>query len=474
VSEQVYKIRSRWPRRLAFAAPILAAAALTGWYFAGRSADREGASTVVDEIVARWMSDGSIAGLAVGVRRGGQPLHAAGYGQADVENGLPVNAQSVFHVGSITKQFTAAAILQLEEAGALTLDDPIARHLPYGPDFAPGVTIRSLLNHTSGIKNYTTLERWWRTIGVEMTPEEVVSLFKDEPLDFAAGDRFSYSNSGYFLLGWILERASTKPYGGYLNEHFATPLDLPSTRYCDDRALVPNRARGYQWVDDELANAPYVSMSQAYAAGGVCSNVIDLLRWSRLLSGGAVVGADGYARMATPDTLNDGTPIEYGYGLAVGYRDGRRRVSHVGATLGFASFITEYPDDDLGIVVLSNTEEAPVAAIEADIARALLGIERPDLRDIPLTPEELALYSGRYDMALAEVSILPEGGALVAEIVVPGLEGRHPLVHQGNGEFYLADDSETVALFDVVDGVAEGFVLVHQGITMRGIRISGP
>jgi CubicO group peptidase (beta-lactamase class C family) len=439
--------------------------------FARGSAEREATSALVDDIVGRWMRDGSIAGLAVGVRRGARTVHAEGYGNADVENDLPANAETIFHVGSIAKQFTAAAVLQLVDAGALALADPIAEHLPFGPDYAPGVTVHSLLNHTSGVKNYTTLERWWRTIGVEMTPEGVVALFKDEPADFLPGERFSYSNSGYFLLGMIVERVSGQQYGGYLNEHFSVPLDLPSTRYCDDRTLVPNRARGYQWADGEFSNAPYLSMSQAFAAGGICSNVVDLLRWNQLLSAGAVLGPGSYEQMSTPDTLNDGTAIEYGYGLAVGYRDGRRWLSHVGATLGFASFVAEYPDDELGIVVLSNTERAPVAAIEAEIARAILGMERPELRNVPLAPEELALYAGRYDMALAEVTIVPDDGQLVAEIVVPGLAGRHTLVHRGTGEFYLEDDAETSARFDVVDGVAEGFVLVHQGITMRGIRV---
>ncbi len=467
-----YRIRSPWPRRLKLGSSLLLVGVAAVWFAARRSAEEGGVSALVDRVVERSVADEPISGISVAVARGGRTLHSAGYGFADLENQLPATAETVYSVGSITKQFTAAAILQLVDEGELGLEDPISGHLPYGPNYAPGVTIRSLLNHTSGIKNYTTMERWWRTIGVEMTPEEMVAVFQDEPRDFTPGSDFSYTNSGYFLLGLILERVSGQPFGGYLNRNLSVPLDLPSTSDCDDRALVPNRARGYQLLDGEFAHAPYVSMSQAYSAGGVCSNVLDLLQWTRFLSEGAVLGPDGYERMVTPDTLSDGREIEYGYGLAVGFLEGHRRVSHVGATLGFSSFMSHYPDDDLRIAVLSNTEGAETAGIESEIARLLLELGEQSSRDLPLSSEELSVYEGTYDFNLAEVVVTSSDGRLVAEISVPGLEGRYTLLYQGENNFQVQSDSETVARFQLQGGMAQGFVLDHQGITMRGRRIS--
>lgn len=471
MTDQAYKIRSRWPRRIAVVVLLACVAALIQWSRARVTETNRTLGEQIDAIVEAAMEEGPIAGLSVGVARGGETLHLAGYGYGDLENELPATGETVYGIGSLTKQFTASMILRLEEEGLLDLDDPIAQHLPYGPDYAGPATLRSLLNHTAGIKNYTTMETWWRTIGVEMTPEEMAAVFRDEPPDFAPGTNFSYSNSGYVLLGWIIERVSGQPYGGYLNEHIATPLGLASTSYCDRSRLVPNRARGYAVEDEEFRHAQFVSMSQAYAAGGLCSNVPDLLLWSRALARGAVVRPASYEVMSQTSRLADGTPIEYGLGLAVGYLEGRPRITHVGGMLGFSSFLASYPEDDLRIVVLSNTEGARVAGVEQAIARLLLDLGEREVGTVALSSEELGSYVGLYDMSLAEVEVTVDGDRLIAEIGVPGLEGRYALVPRGDHAFEVEDDSETRATFLVADGRATGFTLNHQGITLRGRRL---
>ena len=431
----------------------------------------EGLAGAIDELVEAVMVEGPVSGVAVGVARGRRIIHTAGYGYADVENQLPVTPETVFRVGSISKQFTAAIIMQLAEEGALDLNDPLTKYLPDYPGYGSEVTISSLLNHTAGIKNYTTMERWWETLSVEMSPEQLVASFRDAPFNFRPGTNFSYTNSGYALLGVIAERLTGQPLGGIFNERLFVPLGLPSTSFCDDRALVPNRARGYQVVDGEFTHAPYISMSQAYAAGGVCSNVPDLLRWTKLLVRGSVVGNDAYDRMSTPVALKDGSRIEYGYGLAVSYLEQHHRVNHLGGMLGFKSQISHYDDDDVTIVVLTNTEQALASKLEGDIARFMLGLGDHEVKDLLLAPAELAQYTGTYDMTVRPVSIKALAGRLEAEVALPGLEGGHVLLYQGGDRFLAESDPEIALSFELQDGLARSLVLAHKGITMRGRRV---
>jgi CubicO group peptidase (beta-lactamase class C family) len=432
----------------------------------------ENLGEAIDRIVLAEMEEGGLAGVAVGVARGLFVVHAAGYGFADVENEIPVTPETSFRVGSITKQFTAAAIVDLADDGALDLDDRLTQYLPEYPGYGPDVTISMLLSHTSGVKNYTTMEAWWETLAADMTPRRLIGVFEAQPFDFNPGIEFAYSNSGYVLLGWIAEQVTGQPYGGILNERLFVPLQLESTRYCDDRTLVRNRARGYAVTDGHLTNATYVSMSQAYAAGGVCSNVRDLIRWTRQLSRGGAVGREGWRAMSTPATLANGTPIEYGYGLALGYLEGHRRVSHVGGMLGFSGQIAHYEDDDLTIVVLSNTEGARTSAIEAEIARLMMGLGEQEVADILLAPEELDTYLGTYDLRLTRISITAQGGRLATEVTVPGLAGSHTLLYQGGHRFVSRSDPDVSVTFDVGVGRASSFVLSHKGITMRAARVA--
>lgn len=432
----------------------------------------EGLPESIDRIVVEEMREHGLAGVAVAVARGPFIVHAAGYGFADVENSIPVTPETVFRVGSITKQFTAAAILDLVDEGRLSLDDRLTEYLPDYPGPGADVTVSMLLSHTAGIKNYTTLEPWWETLTMEMSPRRLIGSFEEAPFDFAPGSEFSYSNSGYVLLGWIAEQITGQPYGGILNERLFAPLNLRSASYCDDRALVPNRARGYAITDGELVHAAYVSMSQAYAAGGVCASARDLARWMSQLSSGGAIGRDGWQRMTRPATLADGSSVEYGYGLAIGSLEGHRRVGHVGGMLGFAGQIAYYDEDDITIVVLSNTEGARTSVLESEIARVVFGLEADEVLDLPLTPDELSAYVGTYDLRLARVSVAVRDGHLVTAVTVPGLEGDHTLLYQGDRRFVSQADPNVSVTFEIVEGRARSFILSHRGLTIRGVRVA--
>jgi CubicO group peptidase (beta-lactamase class C family) len=435
-----------------------------------REPAREGLAGEIDAIAQEAIENGPVAGISVAVARRGQLIHEAGYGLADLENRLPTTPTTVYRVGSITKQFTAAAVMKLVEEERVRLEAPVTTYLPDYPA-PPGVTVASLLNHTSGVKNYTTMEKWWETMALEMAPDRLAEVFRDEPLDFSPGDRFSYSNSGYALLGLLVERVSGMPFGSYLHGEVFAPLGLAATSYCDYQVLVPNRAHGYKVVDGGFVNASYVSMSQAYAAGAVCSSATDLVRWFQGLAGGALLSEETYELMTTPARLTDGSEIEYGYGLAVSFLEGRRRINHVGGTLGFSSQISHYEDEDVTIVVLTNTEGANAASIESDIARVVLGLGDQTTRDILLTPAELDRYVGTYDLELTTVRVSASEGRLYAVIDAPGLEGRYGLLYQGDDTFQAEADPELTLQFPDTPARTDGFVLVRHGITMRARRV---
>lgn len=456
----------RWTPRV-----LILGFALGAWWHLRTPPLPEDLEGRVEGLVSRAIEEGPTAGIAVGISREGRVVFERGFGLAELEHRVPVTEETVFRVGSLSKQFAAAAVLRLAGQGALALDEPVSTYLPELPPHYAGVTVEMLLTHTGGIPDYPTMERWWEAMALETTPERLVGTFVDEPLDFEPGTAFAYSNSGYALLGLLIERLTDRPYGGHLREALLAPVGLEQTSYCDDRLVVPQRASGYEWYGDGYRHATYVSMSQAYAAGGLCSTVGDLLLWTDLLMGGRVVRRDGIIAMTTPQRLKDGTPVEYGYGLAVGSLDGHRRVSHVGGTLGFSSQMAHYPDDQLTVVVLTNTQDAPAAALEAEIARFVLGLGEETLRDERLAPSDLERYTGRYDLILTEVEVTASDGRLQAVVETPALAGRYTLLSQGRHVFRAERDSEVEVRFQVGAAGVSGVVLSHRGLVLRGVRV---
>lgn len=335
----------------------------------------------VDKWAEAALADGTVAGLSVAVEQDGELQLAKGYGMADLEQDVAADRSTVYRIGSITKQFTAAAIMQLVEAGQISLDAPIQEYV----DFPTGdheVTVEHLLHHTSGIKSYTSLgEEWARTIPLPVSHEEILALIVDKPFDFSPGDEWRYNNSGYYLLGMIVENVSGSSYAAYVEQTLVAPLGLKRTTYCDEKRLISGRAEGYEFEDGELVNDDPISMTQPFAAGSLCSTVLDLLRWQAALESGEVVNSGSYTRMTTVATLNDGEATRYGYGLGVGDLDGHLRVSHGGGINGFATYLASYPDDDLRVVVLTNTPGLTATQLSEQIARYALGLPPPAVED---------------------------------------------------------------------------------------------
>lgn len=332
-------------------------------------------AAAVDAVAAKALADKTVSGFAVGVVENGRVRLARGYGFADLETRTPVTARTVFRIGSITKEFTAAAVLLLAEQGRLSIDDPLAKYLPTFPR-AGDVTVRQLLTHTSGIHNYTSLPDFLPAVSPrDLSTDAMVAVMADaDPLyDFAPGTSWSYSNSGFFLLGAIIEKVSGQSYARYLQANILEPLKLSQTKLDDLAEIVPNRARGYDRAAGSptgFANAGHISMSVAAAAGAVRSTVGDLARWHEALLGGRLLKPASLALMTAPGRLKDGrlasaarpatpgeagSPSDYGFGIATSRRDGRRSIGHGGSINGFNAALQTFPDVRTTVVLLTNT-----------------------------------------------------------------------------------------------------------------------
>jgi CubicO group peptidase (beta-lactamase class C family) len=303
--------------------------------------------------------------------RAGIPLVAKGYGFANAEWEIPNTPSTKFRVGSITKQFTSMLVLQLQEQGKLKVQDPVCRHLSPCPEPWRPITIHHLLTHTSGIPSYTGLPTWAATMMVPKTIDEMVGLFRDLPLEFEPGSKFKYNNSGYFLLGVLIEKVAGKTYQEVLRTQILEPLGLKDTGYDTTRDLLPRRASGYTRTATGVANAPYLDMLQPYSAGALYSTVEDLLKWEQALDTDTLIPAAARKAMFTPFKDN------YAYGWTVrppsAATYGRQRIAHGGGINGFSSMLIRVPDDKLTVVVLSNVQESESSRIANDLLSIALG-----------------------------------------------------------------------------------------------------
>jgi CubicO group peptidase (beta-lactamase class C family) len=331
----------------------------------------------IDQLANATLTRKPLAGVSVAVMREGKLIHAAGYGFADLEQAVPATPLTVYRIASVTKQFTAALVLRLAERGEIDLDADIRKYLP---DFDTGgrkVTVTQLLNHTSGIADLTRIPAAMAQRCLDLSVPEVFAYISKEPFDFEPGERFRYNNSGFWLLGVIIERVTGKPYSQAIRELLLGPLGLDRTRYDEPARIIARRARGYALVGKELQNSECNSPTRPYASGALLSTVMDLLDWQQGLFSGKAVGAALQQRMITRGRLNSGAPIPYGFGLALSEFRGAQRIAHSGGIVGFSAFLSHYPEQDLTIAVIANTMGVELRTeLEEPIATLLLTPDR--------------------------------------------------------------------------------------------------
>ena len=329
------------------------------------------------------------------VLKGDTPVIDQGYGFADVEWSVPNTPAAKFRLGSLTKQFTAASVLLLEERGKLKVSDPVKKYVPDAPAAWDRITISNLLTHTSGIPNFTGFAEYRLTEWKDTTPAELVARFRDKPLDFEPGSKFSYSNSGYVLLGYVIEKVSGQSYEEFLKQNIFTPLGMTDTGIDSNAMILPQRARGYALGGKGLENAGYVSMTIPFSAGALYSTTGDLAKWERGLFGGKVLTPASLGKMTTPDKEN------YAFGLFVSKRNGHKVIEHGGGIEGFNTSLAFYPDDKLTVIVLGNVTSGVVDQIGDYLGEVGLGeaVTLPAERKVvEVSPKLLGEYVGVYQL----------------------------------------------------------------------------
>src|SRR3954452_196079 len=421
----------------------------------------------MEDVVQTYVRDNTFMG-AVLVARASDVMLSKGYGSANLEWNIPNTPTTKFRLGSITKQFTAASILLLEERGKLRLDDPIKKYLPDAPAGWDAITIFNLLTHTSGIPNFTGLPED-KTLQLVNTPvAKTIAAVRDKPLDFAPGEKMSYSNSGYLVLGYVIERITGGSYEKFVTDNIFTPLGMKDSGYDSNTAIIARRAAGYTPSPTGPVNAGFVHMSIPHAAGALYSTTEDLLRWEQGLFGGKLLSTTSLAKLTTP------FKSDYALGVMVQTAGGRKVVQHAGGIEGFNTFLAYYPDDKLTVAVLANINgEAPthIAAKLATLAHGGVVQTTAERKEIALPVATLSKYVGTYELAPGvNMTIRLAGDHLTTQL--PG-QAQFPIFAESQTKFFLKAVDAQVEFFTDASGAVTHAVMYQNGRERKVPRTSG-
>lgn len=439
-------------------------------------------SDEIELIIRNAMQKANYPAASVVVNMGGKEIFNRAYGTADLENNVPATLNSVYAIGSITKSFTALAILQLVDNGKLALDDTVESILKAYQGPGRQVTISQLLTHSSGIPNYLNeipdVRGTFKRRAV--TREQMMAYFEGEPLRFEPGEQFNYSNSGYYLLGIIIEQVSGLSYYEYLQTHILQPFGLDSVFDGNDSELVPDRVRGYDYIDGQYLNASPWHYLAPFSAGSLLATASDLAKYRRAVFQSDKISSTLRDLVKTTLKLKDGTPSIYALGgLIESEFNGRLKYSHSGEIYGFFSNHSHYPNEDLTIIVLTNnkgTSPTPIS-IEHKIARVVFEIPAPDILDKQLSDVVLDQYVGEY--RVGPVNFGPARYAFIAQdkhlhLRFGGLESKAPLIPllaQGNGYFVMATDDGWSFEFNSENNPSDSFRMFVRDATVSGSRV---
>jgi D-alanyl-D-alanine carboxypeptidase len=325
----------------------------------------------LDDYVKAQMEQRRIPGLALAVVKDGRVLKHEAFGLANLELKAPAHKDTVFEIGSITKQFTAALVVLLAAEGKLSLHDPVTKFFDNAPPSWRPITVRHLLAHTSGIKNYTGLPGF--EVTKKLDAQKFVATIGAEPLESRPGEAFKYCNSGYNLAGYIVEKVTGKTYWEALRGRILEPLGMRTTASRDLKPIIENRADGYEIENGKLVNRDS-DLTDVFAAGAIVSTVGDMLKWNAALNSGNLLSEANRATMWTPFSLNSGVKYPYGLGWRLDDHKGRRTIWHSGSTSGFTASLLRFPDEKLAIIVLTNLGEQGAAT---QVARGLADLLKP-------------------------------------------------------------------------------------------------
>ncbi|MEN2415425.1 serine hydrolase domain-containing protein [Flavobacterium mesophilum] len=399
-------------------------------------------------------------GCSVLVSQNGKIIYEKAFGSANLELNVPAKPQTVFSLASITKQFTAISILQLVSQRKIALTDNVQKYIPDFP--ANNILIENLLSHTSGLKDYLHVDTGQKYgERLDYTPSELINIFKNIPLEYEPGTKYAYCNSDYILLGYIIEKVSGKTYSEYLSENIFIPLEMTDTYYDSDEKIINNRSSGYFKAGDQYGKVEFWSATIGYAAGGLLSTSIDLQKWQAGLLSYKILKKELLDLAFTPFKLKDGTSTNYGFGWNITEINGLKRIDHGGAKNGFLTYEAYFPDQQLYIVLLFNSENAPRDELSIKVPEILL---RKSLqKETILNDDVLKTYIGVYSLTSEPkrtITITKVKDGLSANI---SGQGSFPLIFQSETQFQLKNLLDIKCEFKITNGKVISIIVEQQG-----------
>ncbi|MFD2562097.1 serine hydrolase [Aquimarina rubra] len=429
----------------------------------------------IDEIVSS-MYTLEEPGISILVAKDGKPLYRKAFGKANLELDVPLKPENVFEIGSITKQFTAVAILMLQEQGKLQIEDEITKYIPDYPTNGKKITIHHLLNHTSGIKSYTGMDSFMKSARTDMTPTELIDVFKNEPMDFDPGEEFRYNNSGYILLGYIIEVITGDTYENFIEKNIFEKIGMNSSYYGSMSELIKNRASGYKPEGDNYLNADYLSLTLPYAAGSLMSTVDDLLKWQNAISANTFIKRTSLEKAINGSKLNNGEEINYGYGWGKVNIQGAKGYAHSGGIFGYTTNGIFLEDENVYVIGLTNCTCKNVGEITMKVAATVIGKPIPDKKDaIALSVDEAKKWVGAYEFKDNVIRhIMLKEGKLFS--LREGENSREFEIYPMKDGSYIFDDGTISYNFSMTDDGKRQtvFKTADESFTGKGIDKAPP
>jgi CubicO group peptidase (beta-lactamase class C family) len=434
-------------------------------------AESEPDFSAIDAVVASTYENAQYPALAVSIRRGDQLVYQSIQGHANLELQSPASEETVFQIGSLTKSYTAVLIAQLLSEGQLKLDDSVGQHLPNYRGPGRSATIRQLMNHTSGIPNFTEKSGYSLLKRQDVERSDVLALFEMEPLEFQPGTQFSYSNSGTYLLGLVAEAATGRDLASLYEAKVFAPLGLQRTYYTPRSTLVPGRATGYGIAGGSISIEPVLDPELPFAAGVLSASIGDVQRFVDQIHRKNALGDGVREILYRRETLPDGTVMSYALSALVFEQfAGQQKISHTGSIDGFGAIMAYYPETDYSIVVLGNTRQSQPSQVdlEAQIARMVLGMKRPMPSGAPLSAAELGQFVGTYTISrpdgIPQIRIAHHAGGLALQMLGLGIDVTAiPLVHLQDGTFVALNNDAMIVRFSTADGAVHAMQLDING-----------
>lgn len=352
--------------------------------------------TTVDQLLSEKYASGDPGATAL-ISKDGKVIYRKAFGTANLELDVPMKPEHVFELGSITKQFTSVSILMLVEQGKLNLQDDITKFIPDYPTHGKKISVHQLLNHTSGIKSYTAMESFRELARTDMSPTELIDVFKNEPMDFDPGEAYAYNNSAYIILGHIIEVISEMSYGDFVEQHIFKKLGMKNSYYGSMPKVIKNRASGYQPTENGYRNAEYLSLTLPYAAGSLMSCVDDMLLWSQAIHNNTLISEKSKQLAFTNGTLNDGSAINYGYGFSVNEINDVPTIEHGGGIFGYETYGAYVPSENVYVIVLTNRNGNGPSDVTVKIAAHAIGKPFPTNTSVAVSEEKMKQWVGTYE-----------------------------------------------------------------------------